>query len=362
MASLYIVYDNLSPLDESECRRGISHVIEHMIGKAVDALLPQIHEYGISSDFCTNFEFVKASFTGTADAMEKMVPAIMRQIVFFDAERFTEDDFENERRAVINEVLQHSSDAFHEILHRCQREAFGIYGPEGTLDNVRAYTFEKFKEDYNRLVPHPSRIVYVGPRKIQFPKIAFSDRVQFKPITPRISNDYVPRIPESSDKNECNIIVFTGMEPVVGDRDYAAMTLAAHMLAGNDESVLYDRLRMKDGLVYGCYGEMLTLRCAGILFFYTTATSQNTGKVISGMAEVLEDPERFLTEELFAHTKKYYENSLKATQILRFCNSQDLVRHGMITEMHDILDIGYPELVATVKKYLARGKVRTYVS
>ena len=361
MAGLYIVYDTLSPLDETGCRQGLSHVIEHMIGKAMTPISSKIHEYGISDDYCTNFELVKASFTGTAEAMEKMIPAIIQQILFRDAAQFTQEDFESERRAIINELMQSSADVFHETIHRSHRESFGIYGPEGTLDNVRAYTFDEFQKDYNRVVPHPSRIVYVGPRQIQFPEIKFSEQVPFKPISTKTCNDSAPKIPETADKNECNIVVFTGVEPIVGNRDYAAMNLAIHMLTGNDEGILFDKLRTKEGLVYSCFGEMLPLRCSAIQYFYTVITSKNTNKVMSLMGEILENPEHYLSEDLFAHAKKYYENTLKATQILRFCNCQNLIRQGMITEKHDILDINYPELIATARKYLAPGKFRLFV-
>ena len=126
MASLTIVYDNLSPLDEGEGRRGISHFIEHMIGRSVVSLLPKIHEYGISDDFCTNYEHVRASFVGTADAVEKMAFEIVRQIAFFDANRFTEEDFENERQSIINEMTQAYSDTVYGTLRECQRKTFGI--------------------------------------------------------------------------------------------------------------------------------------------------------------------------------------------------------------------------------------------
>lgn len=359
MASLFVVYDNLSPLDESEGRRGISHFIEHMMGKAVDSLLPQIHELGISDDFCTNYEHVKASFSGTADAMEKIAPSIVRQIVFSDADCFTEEDFECERHAIINEITQIFSDTIHETLRDCRQKTFGICGPEGLLDDVRAYTFDEFKKDYARIVPHPSRIVYVGPRKIQFPEIEFSGSGNFKSIAPGIRDEKAVEISEAND--EYKTIIFVGTEPIVGNRDYAAMTLAVHMLAGNDESVLFERLRLKEGLVYGCFGTLEPLRNAGIQYFHTGTSAQNIGKVASIMTEILENPERHLTEKLFAEARNYFRNTLKAAEILRFCNANDLVRNGMITYERDILNIEYPELLAITAKYFGHGKIRSFL-
>lgn len=92
MASLHVVYDNLSPLDEADGKHGSSHLIEHMIGKAVDPIAPILHENGIENDYCVNYEMVYASFTGTAEALEKLAPIIVQRIVNADVSRFTEED------------------------------------------------------------------------------------------------------------------------------------------------------------------------------------------------------------------------------------------------------------------------------
>lgn len=359
MASLHVVYENLSPLDEADGKHGSSHLIEHMIGKAVDPIAPILHENGIENDYCVNYEMVYASFTGTAEALEKLAPIIVQQIVNSDADRFTQEDFESERSAVINEMTQMFSDTVYGTLRECQRKTFGICGPEGDLNDVQAYTFDEFKKDYVRIIAHPSRIVYVGPRKIQFPEIDFAESFPFRPVALGIHSESAPKISEASD--EFNVVIFVGTEPIVGNRDYAAMTLAVQMLTGNDESVLFDRLRTKEGLVYSCFGTLEPLRSAGLQYFHTGTSAQNMGKVVSIMTDVLENPERYLTETLFTQTRNYFKNTLKAAEILRFCNAHDLVRKGMITYERDILDIEYPELLSTTAKYLGHGKIRPFL-
>ena len=169
MASLHVVYDNLSPLDEADGKHGSCHLIEHMIGKAMDPIAPILHENGIENDYCVNYEMVNASFTGTAEELEKQAPIIVQQIVNSDADRFTQEDFESERSAVINEVELMNVDAFQRTLGRATLETYGLHGPEGVLEDIRAYTFDEFKKDYKRLVARPSRIVYVGPRRDHYP-------------------------------------------------------------------------------------------------------------------------------------------------------------------------------------------------
>lgn len=356
MASLHIVYDNLSPLDEADGKHGSCHLIEHMIGKAVDPIAPILHENGIENDYCVNYEMVNASFTGTAEVLEALVPIIVQRIVNADVSRFTEEDLESERNAVINEVEQMNADTFQHTLGRATLEIYGLHGPEGVLEDIRAYTLDEFKKDYERFVARPSRIVYVGPRRVHFPEVEFSESKPFRQIAPCKSAWEMPEIPASSDEDEYNSIVFMGTEPVIGNRDYAAMVLATNMLSESDEAVLLERLRSKEGLVYGCAGSLGTFRNAGIPVFRTASAARNTEKVMCCMSDVLENPERYLTKDLFERTKRYFGAIEKASNILRYCNCNDLVRKGMITYERDFLNIEYPEFMEIAKKYLCQGK------
>ena len=361
MASLHIVYDNLSPLDEADGKHGSCHLIEHMIGKAVDPIAPILYENGINSDYCVNYELVEASFIGTAETLEKLAPVIVQQIVNSDANRFTEEDFESERNAVINEVGLLGADLMQQPLQQGTFKIYGLHGPEGLLEDFRGYSFDEFKRDYERLIAHPSRIVYIGPRKVHFPEIKFSERRPFRQIVPCKSMCETPIIPQTYDVDEYNSVVFIGTEPIVGDRDYAAMVLATKMLTGNDEAVLLEQLRTKDGLVYSCGGSIEALRNTGILVYRTTTAARNTEKVIHSMSKILENPELYLTKDHFERTRLYLGAIQKASRILRYCNCNDLVRKGMITYEHDLLDIEYPEFMEISKKYLCLGKFCPFV-
>jgi hypothetical protein len=171
----------------------------------------------------------------------------------------------------------------------------------------------------------------------------------------------MPENPASNDDDEYNSIVFIGTEPIVGNRDYAAMLLATNMLAASDEAILLNQLRTKEGLVYGCAGSIGTFRNTGIPVFRTASAARNTEKVLRCMSEVLENPERYLTENFFKRSKRYFGAIEKASRILRYCNCTDLVRMGMMTYEHDFRSIEYPEFIENVQNYLCQGKFRPFV-
>ena len=254
-----------------------------------------------------------------------------------------------------------NADAFQRTLGRATLGTYGLHGPEGVLEDIRDYTFDEFKKDYKRLVARPSRIVYVGPRRVHFPEVKFSESRPFRQIAPCKSAWNMPEIPASNDDDEYNSIVFIGTEPIVGNRNYAAMLLATNMLAASDEAILFNRLRTKERLVYGCAGSIGTFRNAGIPVFRTASAAKNTERVLRCMSEVLESPERYLTKNLFERSKRYFGAIEKASRILRYCNCNDLVRKGMITYEHDFGGIEYPEFIEITKKYLCQGKFRPFV-
>ena len=110
MASLHIVYNNMSPLDEKDGRRGIFHLIEHMIGTVLDPILPELHEYAICDDLMTSHEHVIATFSGTAEAIEKFANKIINMISTASSKNITKEMFEMERDAVYNEIAEIGSD------------------------------------------------------------------------------------------------------------------------------------------------------------------------------------------------------------------------------------------------------------
>ena len=358
MASLHIVYGNLSPLDETHGYKGTSHLIEHMIGTSIEPIIDELHVNGIDEDFYTNHEHVVASFKGTAAALEEMASKIVDTVVHTDACNLLEAQFECERQSIINEICEYRSDAVSDTLRRGIFDTFGILPPEGNLDDVNKYSYSEFVKAYNEKVHHPTKIVYVGPRKISLPEVEFSTQpniqVSFNEPKPREL-----KIPQFEKGDFCTVGV-VGAKPVIGDRDYAAMQIAMTMLGGDSESVLYNDLRVNNGLVYDCTAAMEPMRNLGVLMFFTNTKAESVKDTVDRMQTILSNPTDYFTEAKFDRVKKWMGMKLKEKQIMRFASVGDLIRGGMITEMHDILNISYDEMLETVREYLKPDTLRFY--
>lgn len=358
MGSLNIVYNNLSPVLETDGRKGISHLLEHMMGSVLSALSRDMHSAGIEYDYCTSHEHVVLSFVGTADAIETMAPRIVDRVVNVDLSSITEQQFESEKSAVLNEFDQIGADPVSALARNAMITTFGISNPEGNREDVTNYSFDNFKADYDKYVRHPTRIVHVGPREIEVKGIEYSDDAfAAELLVPEAKTTENQKAPKYSQDDFANIAV-VGTVPVVGNRDYASMCILMQMLGGDEDSLFHVSLRKEKELVYQCNATMIELVNIAVPIILTGTVAVQLDDTVEAIKEVFSDMSSKLTREHFGNTKKWMQAKLKEKYILRFASCSDLVRKGMITEMQDFDDITYEEMLSAAKKYLGSDKVR----
>ena len=367
MASLHIVYNNMSPLDEKDGRRGIFHLIEHMIGTVLDPILPELHAYAISDDLLTSHEHVIASFSGTAEAMEKFAHKIVSTIITASSKNITEEMFEMERDAVYNEIAEIGSDFNAMMLRNGLRKVYGIHSPEGDIKDVRKYTFGQFKKDFDKYVPHPSSICYVGPRAIDLPdmtKTPYSGASVGKfPRVKLVADAKAKRsdLAIDGDAEYVGISAF-GTKPVTTDKEYAALNIACHIIGCDVDSAMFTELRTKRHLVYSFNASVEPFRKAALPIFFTSASADKAPEVISCMKDILENAEKYLTEEQFNRCKNMLTMVLKQQKIMRFTAPGNLTRQGMINDELDTPNITYKYMLRVARKYFGKGSFRFFAA
>lgn len=361
MASLHIVYDNMCPLEEKDGRRGVFHLIEHLIGVLFDPLLPDLHEYAINDDMCTSHEHVMISFSGTADAIEFFAPRIMHTIATASSSKISKEMFEMERDAVYNEMRDLDADFYADTMRTGLRKVYGIQSPEGDIEDVRAYTYEQFKKDFDELVPHPTNICYIGPHNIDLPDLRKQPyNIGKYPKFP-FKADSKARRSDINTNNDSVVVSAFSSKPVMTNKEYAALNIACYLLGGSPESVMYDELRAKRHLVYSCSSSVEPFRTAAVPIFYTSAAGQDARQVIGIMKKIFSDPVKYLDEDKFNKCKHMFINVLEQQRIMRFTAPGALTRYNMITDTLDIRDITYRYMLRVAKKYIGKDTFRFFV-
>ena len=365
MASLNIVYNNLSPLDEKKGRRGICHLIEHMIGVTFDPIIPELHEYAICDDMFTSHEHVVASFSGTAEAMEMYAHKIINTLIAASSKNITREQFEMERDAVYNEIAELGSDFNAVMLNKGLEKVYGIHAPEGYLEEVKAYTFEQFKKDYDKYVPHPSDICYVGPRTLDLPDLAQYKSGKYRIAKyPKMKLDIQTKPKRSDiaiekDAEYVGVSAF-GTKPVTTNKEFAALNIACRILGGESDSAFFDELRTKNHLVYSCGVSVEPFRMMALPVFFTSATADKVPQVIALVKKVLNNPEEYITEEKFNRTQRMLCMVLKQQKIMRFSAAGNLTRYGMINDSDETPFITYKYMLQVVRKHLGKDSYRIF--
>lgn len=367
MASLHIVYNNLSPLDEKEGRHGTCHLIEHMIGATLDPILPELHEYAIMDDMMTTYEHVIATFSGTAEAVEKFAHKIVNMLITASSKNITEEMFEMERDAVYNEIAEIESDANAVMLRDGLRKVYGILPQEGVIKDLQRYTFDQFKKDFDKYVPHPSSICYVGPRALELPDLAYNPysgvSVGKFPAVKMVADAKPKRsdIAIGDDDGFVGISAF-GTKPITKDKEYAAVNIACRILGGDAEGAMFTELRTKRHLVYSCNASVEPFRKAALPIFFTSASADKAREVISCMKNILEHADEYLTEEKFNRCKNMLTMVLKQQNIMRFTAPGNLTRLGMINDELETPNITYKYMMSVVRKYFGKGSFRFFAA
>ncbi len=367
MASLHIVYNNMSPLDEKDGRRGIFHLIEHMIGTVLDPILPELHEYAICDDLMTSHEHVIATFSGTAEAIEKFAHKIVNMIITASSKNITKEMFEMERDAVYNEIAEIESDFNAVMLRDGLRKVYGIHAPEGDIEDVRKYTFEQFKKDFDKYVPHPSSICYVGPRALDLPDLAknpYSGASVGKfPTVKMVADAKAKRSDIAIDAGAEYVgISAFGTKPVTTDKEYAALDIACRIIGGDADSAMFTELRTNRHLVYSFNASVEPFRKSAIPIFFTSASAGKSREVISCMKNILENADKYVSEEQFNRCKNMFTMIMKQQQIMRFSAPANLTRYGMIDDAHEIQNITYKYMLRVIRKYFGKNSFRFFAA
>ena len=365
MASLHIVYNNMSPLDEKDGRRGIFHLIEHMIGVTLDPIMPELYEYAINDDLMTSNEHVIASFSGTAEAIEKFAPRIICMIAAASSRKISEEQFEMERDAVLNEIAELNADYTSANLREGLRKVYNIHAPEGDIKDVTAYTFEQFQKDYDMYVPHPTNICYVGPHAIDIPDLAadpYCEKNMVKFPKSKLIADTKTRRSDISIDKDADYVAITafGIKPVTSNKEYAALNIACGMLGGDSEGAMYDELRVRNHLVYSCSASVEPFRSAALPIFFTSSSAGKAKKVIACMKKIFENPEKYLDEKKFNRRKNALMMVMKQQKIMRFTAPGNLTRYGMIDDVEDTPCITYKYMLKVAKKYFGKDSFRFF--
>jgi len=342
LSSFYIIWDGSTNL-EKKGQKGIAHLLEHLQTKMIDHLQEDFDRDGIDWNLWTSSNEVCMYIQGLDEKVNKWKHVIMDLMFDF---KITKEDFENERKIVIEEYLDamNSQTEVHQI--NLERKLFNDYGPIGLLEDLKNLRFLDIINFWELQYSKPSKIINVSKNNEYKNKtIEFADHKIDRKI--EFGNHVVPFEKGNDFKDKSSLII---LSPIIED-DFAYVHFINAMLSLGLKSPLYQEIREKKGLVYYVHCYLGRMNQQGLNTIATQTSNKNVDEVIAAVKEVIENPKKYLTKERFNIVKDYYKVRKEKNEILRYENvSQWINPDGW--SVYDIIDdVDFKKVQQVYKKY-----------
>lgn len=311
LSGFYIVYSG-STLLEERGNYGISHLMEHLMCKNFEHLMDDFEKEGIDWNAYTSSNEVVFYFTGLDKYLKNRKEQLIELMSQFNV---TKQQFENERKIVLQEYTDYFSDQTESHMLNLNRKIFNIYDPIGLKQDLESFNFMDCLKFYEKQFINPSKIINVSPKSIfkyngEFSNQSFDNKL--------IVGDYKDAILEKRVDfgDKVSLIM---MSPVASE-DFNYITFINAMLSMGLSSPLYKEVREKRGLVYYIRCNQSRFNEQGITNITTQTNFKNVERVYDSVRFVLNNPKKFMTKERFETIRSSYLIKLEKDKINRYTN------------------------------------------
>lgn len=337
LSGLYIVYNGSCNLERPGIY-GISHLMEHLVCKAFDHLQDEFDAEGISWNAYTSSNEIVFHWTGLEENLSKYRDKFLKLISKFD---ITEEEFENERKIVLQEYYDAFNDQTDVHYLNLKRKEFNHYGAIGLAEDLKSLTFKDCKDYFKLQFSTPSKVINVSKEDMKNVKTkGVKDFSEFTNDPFKYNNKKNSEATLEKGANfdaKRSIIVFS--ELIKNQKHIAPVQMIIRMLSSGLNSPLYQEIRESQGLVYYIQNWLGHDGDEGSIFFATLTTDDNVDKFNEALKDILNNPKKYLTQKRFDLIKKKALISYKKANINmhvnvdKYINSKEWVLENNIEDL-----------------------------
>lgn len=329
LSGFYIMFDG-STINERDKFKGGSHLLEHLICKSIDHLMDTFQTFDIQWNAYTSNTEVVFYMTGLDRYVNEYKESFLNFILNYN---LTDEQLQNEKKIVLEEYKDafNSQNEAHYL--NLIRKKFGYYTAIGLRSDIENITFNLCQEYLDRFFRKPTKIVNVSKyNPFQNQDIKFLPPVKTVPFTLaddvdifKITSDEKTIVPEghlpietiNNFKNKSSII---NMSPIITEK-FAEVSFLCAMLGSGLNSPLYKEVREKLGLVYyiQCFNDRMN-NVSSVILISTETSNKNVKTVQKQIRYVLDNKEKFLTQERFQVIKDNFKARFEKAEILNYTN------------------------------------------
>lgn len=312
---------------ESDEEQGLSHFVEHLSLQATEKW-PDQEKYVLVT------EQNGASFNGTTskESMDYYVNIPNTKLEFgiefiyqtLYKSTFNPDYIEKERTVIIDEINKQRDEVYyrqfvHSLKTMSQNKSFYTRDIAGSIDKVSSYNRKQLLDHYEKIHdPQKVLIAIIGNfNKVEakkliekyFWKIKSKYVVQDYPQDAVNENIFNSKFDHKTDMINADIILVGPADMDLVPRKYITFDLAIKILVGTSSSRLWNRLRMKEGLLYRINGSKLIYEKFGANFIYFEVKPNLFSKSYDiVIEEMVKFYDKGVTSSELEHVKEYVIN------------------------------------------------------
>ena len=348
LTSLTIVFP-WGSIYEKPGRRGISHLMEHLITKSVDKYMDRFTNDCIDFNASTSQNYVVVYFRGLNDKLTHEFKKELVRAILNDYVNITEKDFENEKNIVIQELLDSYEDPYEGNYINLLYNYFDIHDPTGIPAEIAAFTYEEMMQLAKEQFSRPLRIIEVGNVKTEFEGIEYLDAI---PEPAQIKfKDRKQEIYPVINSEKVNVYVFSKI-PLL-KTDCPPVMVGLQMLCDGLNSPFYQEIREKRGLSYYVSADVHVVSKNGILILNACTDKEHAKELEEVFRDLCKNAASYLTRERFDLIINQLTTMYRIRKCLRWKNVGDLIAMELPNLEEWINDgkIKYEKLVGIMQKY-----------
>ena len=357
LSGFYIIFEG-STMNEKNGHRGLSHLCEHLICKSFEHLQNVFQQKNIKWNAYTGNSEVVFFMRGLDRHINTHKKEFLDLILSYEP---TQEQLDNEKKIVLEEYKKRFNSQVDSHYLNLQRKMFNYYSAIGLRSDIENFTLKDCKDYLKKFYKKPTRIINISKFNDFEHPVKFRKQIIPKPfeiknytnlhIIKSDDNTLVPKgmIPLeiiNEYKNKVSIINFS---PVIKEK-FNYVQFLCEMLGSGLNSPLYKEVREKLGLVYNidCSNDALNEK-SSMIIISTDTSNKNIEIVQKQIKYVLENKEKFLTQERFDIIKEQYLTKIEESEILNYASIrkyidpdewlvESIINKITLQDVYDIVD------------------------
>lgn len=370
------LYVNKGSRDETESDNGIYNLMQSLILKgtktqSADQIARLLESSGIQYSTDSGQDYSEIRMTCTSSGVETALKTLMdlAQNASFPGEEITK-----EKGHALNAIQQQDDDPDSYLFKIFEESFYQKYPYQlnslGTSESIRAITNSDLLSCYQKAY-RPQNMVLIVTGNIDKSSVQKQIQDLFGGISTSNTETAVypvepirekPLVVEKNKDVAQTVMALGFTAPSIGDEDYPALKILATALGGNMGSILFDRIREKQGLVYtvSC---MFPGKCGpSYLLVYAGTKPESAVKTKDEIISILNEiGEKGLTESQFESAKRYYLGNFDL-------NHQTAEDRGSFLGIYETSGVGYqydqelPKLIEKTTLQQVNQAARKYLT